>query len=186
MKALFFGRISLFFCLLSGFALASSCSKKESDPVASDSVMDFGPGVGYSPRDASNRAIGTQDPTDWTLDNQWNAKEAELFKSLALNVNDRPIGTASMSGAYPNPATASVRLSWSTPEAAQHDFVIADQSYQAIIGNSSSTPSFGGSSTFNLSQNSAFKRGQVYRVYYIFHNGKTVYYKGHGDIKIAE
>lgn len=185
-KPLFFGRLSLLFYLLCGLAFASSCSKKESEPAASELLINFGPGLGYSPRDANNRPTGNPDPTDWTLDGKWNAKEADLFKSLAINVNDKPIGTASVVGAYPNPATTSTKFSWSTPDATLCNIVVVDQSYQSIIGNSSSTPSLGGSSSFDLTRSSAFKKGQLFRIYYVMYNGATLYCKGHGDIKIAE
>lgn len=105
---------------------------------------------------------------------------------MAINVNDKPIGTASVGGAYLNPATTSTTFSLSTPDATLCDIVVVDQSYQSIIGNNSSTPSLGGSFSFNLMGSSAFKKGQLFRIYYLFHNGKTVYYKGHGDIRIAE
>ena len=65
------------------------CSKSDSNPS-----IDFGPNDGISYRNASNMPSGTQDPTDWTIDGDWNAQEQKLFASLGANLNTSPQGSA--------------------------------------------------------------------------------------------
>ena len=71
-------------CFLPVLFLAAllGCSKSDSNPI-----MDFGEGEGISYRNASNLPSGTQDPTDWTIDGDWNAQEQKLFAALGANLN---------------------------------------------------------------------------------------------------
>lgn len=166
--------------LVALFALLSAC-KKEDTPK--EAVIDFGPGDGLSYRSSNNMPNGTQDPTDWTLDGPWNAREQALFQSLGLDVNGPARGSATISGAFPNPATTGVQFGYSIPGMAVQKIVIVDSNYRVITETSSANPSAGVQFIFDLTRN-GFQKGQRYRLYYVLYNGTTLYYKGHGDIKV--
>ncbi len=169
-------------CFLPVLFLAAllGCSKSDSNPI-----MDFGEGEGISYRNASNLPSGTQDPTDWTIDGDWNAQEQKLFAALGANLNTAPQGSATyIGGAFPNPATQAVRFDYQIPRAALSKIVLVDKAYQVVATfDGPTTASTSYSIELNL-DNGKFKKGQRYRLYYVLYNGTALYLKGHGDIRV--
>jgi len=159
--------------------LLGNCSKKDTSPT-----IDFGPGQGFSPRTSSNMSAGTQDPTDWTVDGDWNAQEQALFSDLPVAVNGTATGSFTGS-AYPNPVVMVVAFTYNIPGKASCKLIIVDKAYRVILESGPSAAAAGQQYQLNLS-NSAFQKGQLYRMYYLLYNGTTLYIKGHGDIKIAD
>ena len=168
------------FLLLPLALLLGDCSKKNTVPT-----IDFGPNDGISYRNASNIPLGTQDPTDWTIDGDWNAQEQNLFTSLRANLNTSPQGSATyIGGAFPNPATNAVRFEYQTPGTALSKIVFVDNNYQVMATfDGPTTASTSYSITINLN-NGNYKKGQRYRLYYVLYNGTALYFKGHGDIRV--
>ncbi|MBJ6108612.1 hypothetical protein JAO73_06315 [Hymenobacter sp. BT523] len=166
----------------------SSCSKSDSD-ASSSLFINFGPGEGHDLRTGTNLPMGPTDPTDWTLDGKWNTTEQKLFQSLGLDLNG-PVqnpGKISTAG-YPNPAIGAFRFSyssWQSPQAVRCKVVVVNQVYQPLIEATSPGLSPNQEFQFDIS-GSSFRRGQLYRVYYVMYHGTTLYHKGHGDIKIEE
>ena len=159
--------------------LLGSCSKKDTSPT-----IDFGPNQGFSPRTSSNMPSGTQDPTDWTVDGDWNTQEQALFSALPIAVNGAATGSFT-GGAYPNPAVTVVAFNYTIPGTASCKFIVVDNKYRVILENTPSAAAAGQTYHLNLT-NSAFQKGYLYRIYYLLYNGTTLYLKGHGDIKIAD
>ena len=161
-------------------ATVMGCSKSDSTPS-----IDFGPNDGISYRNASNMPSGTQDPTDWTIDGDWNAQEQNLFASLGTNMNTSPQGFASyIGGAFPNPATSAVSFGYQTPGAALSKIVLVDNTYQFMAtfdGPKTASTSYSIVLNFN---NGNYKKGQRYRLYYVLYNGTALYFKGHGNIRV--
>ena len=156
------------------------CSKSDSNPS-----IDFGPNDGISYRNASNMPSGTQDPTDWTIDGDWNAQEQKLFASLGANLNTSPQGSATyIGGAFPNPATNAVSFSYQIPGTALSKIVLVDNAYQVVATfDGPTTASTSYAIALNLN-NGNYKKGQRYRLYYVLYNGTALYFKGHGDIRV--
>ena len=176
----FFSR-TLFLSLLALSTVFTACKKDASNA----DVIDFGPNDGFSHRDAQNRGNGTQDPTDWTLDGAWNPKELALFRSLGLDANSQAKGAATIGGAFPNAASSAANFGYSIPGTAAGKIIIVDRNHQVMTESSTTNPSGGYSFVFDFTRN-GFLKGQRYRLYYVLYNGTTLYYKGHGDIKIAD
>ncbi len=110
--------------------LLAGCSKDSAGPT-----IDFGPGEGFTYRGNSNLPTGPQDLTDWTLDAQWNQQEKNLFQSLNLNLdaaNQVAATAGSIGGAYPNPATSAVSVSYATPAATRSKTLVVDDHYEPV------------------------------------------------------
>jgi hypothetical protein len=144
-------------------------------------TIDFGPDEGISYRTDQNVATGPQDPSDWTLDRTWNEPEQSLFASLGLNLNGAAQGTASDISAYPNPATTATTFRYDTPDAVNCQIIVVGDTYQSYYLRTFSTPARNLVLPLDLN---AFPKGKRYRIYYVLYNGTTLYYKGHGDIKV--
>ncbi|MBD2714491.1 hypothetical protein KBK19_05550 [Microvirga sp. STR05] len=161
------------------FVLALSACKKK------DPTIDFGPNGGIAMRDHNNYPMSTPDPTDWTLDGAWNTQERGLFQDLGLDLNATATGTVSNLSTYPNPVEAGRAIfHFTTPIAVTCSFVVVDEKYQVVRPLQTSTASSGLSFSLDVSD-SAFQQGKLYRLYYVFRNGSSLYYKGHGDVKIG-
>ena len=162
------------------FVLALSACKKK------DPTIDFGPNGGISMRDHNNYPQSTPDPTDWTLDGAWNAQERGLFQDLGTDLNAAAQGTASNISAYPNPVgDGQTTFHFDAPTAVTCSFVVVDSKYQVVVPlQTTATASRSFSFALDVS-GSTFQQGKLYRLYYVLRNGSSLYYKGHGDIKIG-
>ncbi|WBA40518.1 hypothetical protein [Hymenobacter canadensis] len=160
-------------------ATALVACKKDNDAP----TIDFGPNGGITVRDTFNYPQGTTDPTDWTLDGIWNQQEQDLFKGLGLDLNVAASGTMSLLSAYPNPVASQVVFEYETPVAVTCSFVIVDDKYRVVKPLKTSIVQTNTGFHFDMSQD--FPPGKRYRLYYVFQNGPTLYYKGHGDIKVG-
>jgi hypothetical protein len=154
---------------------SSSCKKK----------IDFGPDEGVTYRDFMNYPQSQNDPSDWTLDGNWNKEEKKLFNSLGFDVNSTASGGVRNISFFPNPVeTEGVLTCQTTVSGLSVKLVLVDNKYKVL---NTITNSFTAGSSFRLEfDDSKFKKGEIYRLYYVFYQGSTLYYKGHGDIKIAK
>ncbi|MBD2723313.1 hypothetical protein [Hymenobacter armeniacus] len=166
----------------------SSCSKSDSD-ASSSLFINFGPGAGYDMRTGNNLPMGQGDETDWKLDGKWNTTEQKLFQSLGLDLNGPVQNPGKIyTAGYPNPAVGAFRFSYSSAQnapAVRCKVVVVNQVYQSLIEATSPGLSPNQDFQFDIS-GSSFKRGQLYRVYYVMYSGTTLYHKGHGDIKVED
>ena len=168
--------------LLAGICLVS-CTKKDATPT-----IDFGPNGGITRRNATSHIQGDPDPTDWTVDGNWNQQEQDLFKNLGLILNATPAPASTpIVFAWPNPVEAGkfvFRLETLKTEV-MLSYVMVNAKYQVVIPlQTTSTASRFWGFSFDVSSND-FKKGQLYRLYYVMHDGKALFNKGHGDIKIG-
>ncbi len=158
-----------------------ACSKSDSSPT-----IDFGEGEGITYRDNNNLPSGPGDPTDWTVDSNWNPTERDLFKLITVNVNSTPQGTLDGAGVFPNPVRSTTSFFYRTAVTVICKFVIVDKNFNVITeGSFSNPPSNPSTVALDLSSNN-FQKGQRYRIYYLLYSGTALYTKGHGDIKIFE
>jgi hypothetical protein len=157
-----------------------ACKKDNDTPT-----IDFGPNGGITVRNYFNQPQGATDPTDWTLDGTWNQQEQDLFKELGLNLNGAATGIVSRLSAYPNPVDPDQTVfGFDVPVALTCSFIIVDANYQVVkpLQTFTASPNM----TVRIYANgNGFQKGKLYRLYYVFRNGSTLYYKGHGDIKIG-
>ena len=136
--------------------------------------------------DQNNYPLGTSDPTDWTLDADWNTQERNLFKDLTINLNTTASGKISYLSVYPNPISDDRAVFiFNSPMAVTCSFVVVDAKYQVVLPLQTSTTASRGQS-FLLDVSGGFQQGKLYRLYYVLRDGSTLYYKGHGDIKIGQ
>ncbi|WP_022822186.1 hypothetical protein [Hymenobacter norwichensis] len=167
----------LLLCSLLATLGSSSCKKK----------IDFGPDEGVTYRDFLNYPQSQNDPSDWTLDGNWNKEEKKLFNSLGFDVNSTASGSFRNISFFPNPVeTEGVLTCQTTASGLSVKLVLVDRKYRVldtVTDSSTTTSSYSYRFTFD---NSKYKTDEIYRLYYVFYQGSTLYYKGHGDIKIAK
>lgn len=154
--------------------------------------IDFGPDEGVSYRNAMNVPIGYTDNSDWTLDGSWNKQERQLFEELSVNVNAATQGQVSSLGFFPNPlqpGSNGTLLYQTAQQNMRLHLVFVDKKYK-IIDRQDRPVDTGGRYGTELPlpfPSAKFASNTIYRLYYIFYAPDgTLYYKGHGDIKIAE
>ena len=168
--------------LFTALATLAACNKNDDSPT-----IDFGLNGGITSRDASGRLQGNPDPTDWTLDGNWNQQEQDLFRSLGLDLNATATGnvTTTQIIAWPNPIGAGQAVfRYDTPVPVSCKFVIVDAKYQ-VVGPMLSSPAVRNAEFYYNVFSSAYQQGKRYRLYYVLYDGTALYYKGHGDIKIS-
>jgi hypothetical protein len=177
--------------LLALASLATACHKDDEEPT-----IDFGPNGGYSNRDVTNLPVGQNDPTDWTHDATWTSTEQGFFSSLglALGGSSAQVGTW-YSSVYPNPVKAdglgnftvlstNGSQSSTVPTTVRVQLIIVDAKYKVLA--TLDQPA-GKAVTVSIPFPAAkYPAGNIYRVYYVVYEPtqKTVYYRGHGDVKV--
>ena len=177
-------RLLLF--LLLGLA---ACSKADSDPI-----VDFGEGEGISYRTSNNFPVGPQDPTDWTLDGDWNKQERALFSDLGLDLNGtRQSAPVFYTSAYPNPS-ASGQATWSiqpyyptSGSVATYTVraVLVSRKYEVMLQIGPRNFVSGAAYSFDY-LHAGFSPNELYRLYYVVYNPSGLLYKGHGDVRYSE
>ncbi|GAB3836598.1 hypothetical protein [Hymenobacter jeollabukensis] len=175
--------VTTFLTLLS-LTLFTGCGKSKIDP---------GTGDGISYRDSSNNPVGAQDDTDWTSDATWNAKEKDLFKDLAMDLNGaQKIDAVRSISLYPNPnkvgSISSLILRASTSSVLRRlAIVIVDKKYKVKHRSEPSLYGNGQLLTTLALPAGEYKSGEYYRLYYVLYEpDNQLLYKGHGDIKLVE
>jgi hypothetical protein len=105
---------------------------------------------------------------------------------LGFDVNSTASGGVRSISFFPNPVeTEGVLNCQTTVSDLSIKLVIVDRKYRVL--DTVATPSITGSYTLRIAfDNSKYRTGEIYRLYYVFYQGSTLYYKGHGDIKIAK
>jgi len=189
MKSVFLtpGRLLQLLALAAALA-CGGCAKD--DTGASSFFVHFGPGEGFSYRTGNNLPFGSQDPTDWTLDDKWSVTEQRLFAALPLSLNAEPQGLSQRSrigfGGYPNPAVSALSFFYVAPVAVECQFIVVDNQFRVITAGNTPAPAPQTSFVLNLSKYARIQPGQLYRLYYVLYTGTTLYYKGHGDFKVTD
>jgi hypothetical protein len=177
--------------LLALAGLATACHKDDDEPT-----IDFGPNGGYSTRYGNNLPAGQEDPTDWTHDATWTSTEQGFFSALGLALGGSPaqIGTW-YSSAYPNPVKVdgygnftvlptTGTQSTTVPTTVHVQLVIVDAKYQVL--HTIDGPAGKGTTVALTFPAAKYAAGNLYRMYYVVYEPtqKTVYYRGHGDVKV--
>ncbi len=177
--------------LLALASLATACRKDDDEPT-----IDFGPNGGYSMRDLTNLPAGQNDPTDWTHDATWSSTEQNLFSALGLALGGSlaQVGTW-YSSVYSNPTKAdafgnftvlstSGSQSPTLPATVRVRLVVVDAKCKVL---DTADHLAGKAVTVALPFPVArYPADKLYRIYYVVYEPtqKTVYYRGHGDVKI--
>jgi hypothetical protein len=177
------------FCLS---LVLGACSKD----VTPTPTIDFGASEGYTGWDATRQLTSPTDPTDWATDATWNSTERGLFAQYHLDFSPPQLAANVWElSAYPNPVALGGRTQLSvllrqtdlTIPASQLRIIYAlvDAHYTTLeYGLADSVRKrFGASILYTASKCSS---QSLYRMYYVIFNTNsgTVYYKGHGDIKV--
>lgn len=137
--------------------------------------------------DSSGHVIGTADSTDWSYDTDWNGTELAFFSfnDTSANTSDSLAGTIAVSHAMPNPNAGLLIVGMNPERQVKVKYVFVNTDLRVL--NYGVRKLNGGVTflSFDLTTNTAFRKGEYYRMYYGFYNSKdSLYYKGHGDIKI--
>ena len=158
--------------------------------------IDFGPDGGITGKSENNTPNGSVDESDWTIDEQWEKREKQLFKNLLFSLDPTftpAPGTYSFD-LYPNPvkqqfATFSYEYPFAVSAAYKSrslQYVVIDEQFkvkqEGTFKLSSSAMSF---------EKGKYKKGKTYRMYYVLYDtyetgNQSFLAKGHGDIKITD
>jgi hypothetical protein len=179
------------------FSLSLALSACGKDKTTTPGI-DFGANEGYTGRDARGQATGPNDPTDWITDATWNSAEKALFASEDL-LFDAPMVPASVwkITLYPNPVGLGSQNQFTmsldetnpaiptAPSGLRFLYKVVDARYNVLEWGISygGDKSFAGIFPYPASKYSA---NTLYRIYYVVcdSQNKTVFYKGHGDVKV--
>lgn len=136
--------------------------------------------------DASANSIGYVDSSDWGYDANWSAAETKLlsFKDT-LKSSDTTIGYIHISPAFPNPSAGTFFIGADTEKGCKMKAVFVNEQFQILHYLSRNFTGGPIITVYNLAAITAFRKGHYYRMYYGFYNAMdSLYYKGHGDLRI--
>lgn len=171
--------LSVFTLLFVMLCAANACKK---DPLYL--ILDFSQ---YTATDIHGIQTAPPDTTDWTNDSYWAPAELALFtfNDTAANSTDSVIGNVVVSPAFPNANNGQFAVGLDPERQCKWKYVFVDKELRVLdygIRRLNGGPTF---FTFDFRSATAFDKGDSYRIYYGFYNSKdSLYYKGHGDIKI--
>lgn len=137
--------------------------------------------------DSSGHINGTVDSSDWSYDAGWNGTELNFlaFKDATTAGNDSLVGSIIVSPPISNPNAGLFILGLNPERQVQMKYAFVNSDLRVLHFG---TQKLNGGVTFltyDLTTNTAVRKGEYYRMYYGFYNSKdSLYYKGHGDIKI--
>jgi hypothetical protein len=186
------------YLVLFSLSLASGACSKDTTTTPD---IDFGPNEGYTGWDSRGQLTSPIDPTDWTIDVTWNSSETNLFTKYNLSFS-QPLVPASVWKVYAraNPVALggssdfimSVdRTNPALPVTPNHTewimtYVLVDSRHNVLDWGETNGVNQNFASRTSYSANK-YSAGKLYRLYYVIFNKdeKTVYYKGHGDVKVT-
>ena len=137
--------------------------------------------------DNTGQINGTVDSSDWTHDAFWNGTEYNFlsFEDTTARGNDSLFGSIVVSPALSNPNAGLFIVGLNPERQVQMKYAIVNTDLRVLYYG---TRKLNGGLTwlsFDLTTNTAVRKGEYYRMYYGFYNSNdSLYYKGHGDIKI--
>ncbi|MBT2556251.1 hypothetical protein J7E24_00480 [Hymenobacter sp. ISL-91] len=148
--------------------------------------VNFGDDGGITEVDNQGRSTGHVDKSDWGSDATWKKPELDLFKSLDLDLNGTQQGGVRNIALYPNPvATQAAFRIGQTGSATQFAWVVVDRKYKVVMNFVKDVRVSGNVSEY-IFDFSSLKKGETYRMYYVFYTGTNLVSKGHGDIKMLD
>jgi hypothetical protein len=172
----------------------SACGKDKTTTPA----IDFGANEGYTGRDATWQLTGPNAPTDWATDATWNDSEKALFTGYDL-VYDQPMVPASVwkVTAHPNPVALNSKNQFTMsldktnpaipnpPSGLHFAYRVVDAHYTVLEWSESTGVDKNNAGIISYAS-SKYSANTLYRLYYVVYDNKdkTVFYKGHGDIKV--
>ncbi|MFN8278500.1 MAG: hypothetical protein U0T84_13545 [Chitinophagales bacterium] len=127
------------------------------------------------------------DNSDWTEDKDWNTSEENLFQQASEPIDSTFTKTyVTVEPGYPNPCnTDTFRVRFASAGKCQLNYVVTDDKLKVILPMRTARLNLGYNTIKVPTQN--FNKGDNYRMYYIFSGYKNFeFYKGHGDIAMAE
>jgi hypothetical protein len=136
--------------------------------------------------DLNGSINGSTDTTDWGYDANWTEAETKLlsFKDT-VKTNDTAIGYIHISPAFPNPSTGIFLIGSDVERACKMKAVFVNERFQILHYLSRKYTGGPIINVYDFTANTAFHKGNYYRMYYGFYNAKdSLYYKGHGDLRI--
>lgn len=165
--------------LLLGFLIQACNRDKEPNNPETITISD----ITY--RDI-NSIPGSIDPDDWTTETTWPTfiTSKILFTDTLNYTWNNDSATFSNMAAYPNPCTNIFNLAVEATKPCIMKFIIVDGS--ASIQSQRTVRLQSGFNAMSLDVSAPnFLSNNLYRIYYAFlDKNKTIYLKGHGDIKI--
>ncbi|MGE0076421.1 MAG: hypothetical protein AB7S48_01025 [Bacteroidales bacterium] len=158
--------------VLSMSLLFLACSKGNNDEITISGITE---------RNYNGELTGDFDATDWLNDNNFSEKINSLFIfEDTVNYETSKISTVEIVE-YPNPVENIFYLHFNLSDDTVIKFVIVDESLKVYFKYASKLKI--GNNLLAI-QAEKLPRNKYFRIYYAFYdNSKTIYYRGHGDIK---
>ena len=164
-------KIRLFLAFIMSL-LFFACSKDNNEVITISGITE---------RNNNGELIGNFDGTDWLNDNNIPEIVNSLFNfEDTANYETAEISTVEIVE-YPNPVENIFNLHFNLSNETVIKFVIVDESLKVYYKYASKLNA--GNNLLAI-QTEQLPRNKYFRIYYAFYdNSRTIYYKGHGDIK---
>ena len=140
----------------------------------------------YTATDSNCIISGVYDNTDWTYDTTWTATETALMSFNAnIATTDSTFGYVHVSPACPNPNNGLFIIGINTEKQCKMKIVCVNTSFETLYYTSKKFTGGPIVTSYDFSALTSFHPNENYRLYYAFYNSlDSIYYKGHGDIRI--
>lgn len=161
--------------------LLLQCKKKE-EAAAPEYRIDVSR---YTMVDENGVVMGDVDPTDWTYDPNWDAATLAIFAPPpAALLAGTDTATIRLFPVLPNPGNGDFLFAYSASRSTLLQLVVTDDRLQVQLR--SFVPLANANTIYNTRIGLPATVGTGnYRLHYAFYNAAgTIYYKGHGDIRV--
>jgi len=134
---------------------------------------------GYTSRDFEGFLVGTEDTTDWNLNDNWKKKEKDLFTdydSYTYDCNDN--GEIEIK-ALPNPTSEYIFISLKKDSLVKFDYRLMNENWDILYSEDNVTKNI-----INFKITDLVTDETLVRFYYRFKKPDNCAFIGHGDIRI--
>ncbi|HRG90301.1 MAG TPA: hypothetical protein PLW44_14850 [Chitinophagales bacterium] len=155
----------------------SSCKKSDIAPVTFSNI---------TVTDASCLYISNIDTTDWGYDEGWYSYEYNFISfNDSVRITDSLAGYVQVSAICANPNDGRFTWNVNTGRQCMLRMAIVNTDMQIVYYAVKRLPGGPVTYQYDFSANTSFHKNEYYRLYYGFYTSKdSLYYKGHGDIRL--
>lgn len=147
--------------------------------------MPFADFTQISPTDDFGVALGTEDPTDWQTNDNWNTLEEGLFLQFSTPANTSNATDVSCFPIFPNSFSDTFGWSFSSPTTPNVQIIVINENFEVIQTYTDFMNLDSGNSLLFFQLEPMVAKDRFYRMYYQIISGSTVA-KGHGDLHYVQ
>lgn len=161
---------NIVFCLVFSFFIFG-CNNKD--------IFNLTSFDGYTSRNFEGFLVGTEDETDWKLNDEWKRNERNLFTAYDSYTYDCANDESIEIKALPNPTSQFVYISMIKDSTVKFDYRIVNEDWEVLKSGDDITDN-----SFSVDVIDLVDDEIVIRMYYRFKKSDNCAFIGHGDIRI--